>query len=158
MKRKIKGDLDHCPFCGIMLSWEVQNDIMFSNVLYFQCKNCKGELSINKNGAHENIFHKKNVFTVESVGGYNYSKLSVRENLTVEELQQKAILAQKEIEMAKKKKEEMLGGFFNQEGEIINTPKSFRRKQKFKRVFFAYLGLTIFALGVLLTYYILFLR
>lgn len=157
MKRMYKGDLDHCPFCGIMLSWVVQNDITFNNIMYFQCKNCGGEISINKNTyGSKNVFEKHNIFTVESVGGFNYSKINVRENLSVVELIERAHQAEAEIALLRKKKEELLSGIINSEGEVINTPQSFKRKKAFKRLFYTYLGLGIFAAALILAYYFLF--
>lgn len=94
-----QSDLKHCPFCGIMVSWKFEDDIAFSNVQYLTCRNCHAEISINKNSIkNDDLFFSENVFTVESVGGFNYAKLSVRDNLTVQELNEKAVICQNKIE------------------------------------------------------------
>lgn len=141
MAKKVKSDLRNCPFCGIMLSWHMSNDITFNNIHYFKCKNCGGEISINKNSSLDpnNLFAPKNVFTVESVGGYNFSKSAPRENLTVIEMQQRARKATDEIQRMKDKKEAVLKGLINEDGEIINTPKGILKKKKKQRAWIGFI-------------------
>ena len=133
--KAIKTDLDTCPFCGIKLSWMISDDIKFQNMLYYRCRNCNGEISINKNSSQsDNIFDLRNVFTVESVGGYNFSKSAMKENLSVAELKERAKMAQAEIEKFQIKKEKVTEGLIDKEtGEIINTPSGVLKKAKRKR-------------------------
>lgn len=155
MSKKVKADLRNCPFCGIMLSWQVQNDIAFNNIVYYKCKNCKGEISVNKNSCADpnNVFAPNNVFTVENVGGYNYSKSVPTENLTVIELHQRARKANDEIEKIKLSKKNVLKGLINEQGEIIGTPKSIAKK---KRNIRGLIGFIMLAISIALLYFIIF--
>ncbi|MDD2446038.1 MAG: Lar family restriction alleviation protein [Clostridia bacterium] len=151
---KNQSDLKHCPFCGITVSWKFEDDIVFSNVQYLTCRNCKAEISINKNSVkNDDLFFSENVFIVENVGGFNYAKISVRDNLTVNELNEKAIICQNKIEEIKQNKKKVLNLLINEQGEIINTPKTARlqdRKKKYRRA-------VLIVLGVILVFILLYL-
>ncbi len=157
MKRKYQGDLDHCPFCGILLSWDMENDITFNQVFYFKCKNCGGEISINKNSIKgTNFFDKKNVFVVENVGGYNYSKLKVKEGYSVIDLMHKADDANAEIARLKGNKEKVLNSLLDKEGNVVNAPNEINKKKNAKRFSIALIVLASILVALIITFILIY--
>jgi len=145
---KDKSDLKYCPFCGAMISWKFENDVIFSNIQYLKCRNCKAEISINKNSIKDNdLFNEENVFTVENVGGYNFAKLSPTNNLTTKELLAKAYECQRKVEEIKQNKKNILNVLIDDKGKSTNTPKDAwwkARRKKFSRIVLIILTIILF--------------
>lgn len=150
--KKIKSDLNICPFCGKLIGWSVANDVFFSNIFYYKCKNCGGEISINKNSSldPENMFDQRNVFTIENTGKFNFSKSMPTENLTVKQLRERADKAAAEVETIKQNKEKILKPLINEQGEIIATPKSVVKTYKRKRFLWMLFVILIAVIGVVI--------
>ena len=157
MPKKKKGNLSYCPFCGILLHWKKENDIAFSNIVYLRCKNCGGEISINQNSVHnDDLYNKHNVFTVENVGGYNLAKVTVRENLSVEQLDIKAQQCIGQILAQKQNKKAVLNVLVDDNGNTIRTPKQARNQQRGKKGIRFLVGLLMLGFIAFSVYYLLF--